>query len=100
MAAILHPPAEAVRTCAQGRSVYATAMRRYRALFAIDLSEASFARRGFTAGREAQCRLEDIGKTFLRGFNQALVEDDTETLQLSVERVEPDRRGFAVEGAA
>jgi hypothetical protein len=100
MAAILHPSAEAVRTRAQGRSVWATAMRRYRALFAIDLSEAGFAVRGFTAGREAQCRLEDIGETFLRGFNLALVEDDTETLQLSVERVEPDRRGFAVEGAA
>src|SRR5262249_7778121 len=36
----------------------------------------------------------------LTGFNQALVEEDVEMLQGAVDRVEPERRCFAVEGAA
>jgi hypothetical protein len=75
--------------------------RKFRSRFAIDLGQASFAARGFQPGSEpVRRRLELIGETFLAGFNSGLVEDDVEALQRAVSDVAPERRGFAVEGAA
>lgn len=64
-------------------------------------TEASFAKRGFVAGRDdARQRLEQIGVTFLSGYHAAL--EETEFIQLArrLETVEADLRGFAFEGAA
>lgn len=68
-----------------------------RALFGIARCEANFATRGFveaTAG--ARARLESIGHTFIDGYNAVLSAD----LDSELEQIDPELRGFAVEGAA
>jgi hypothetical protein len=68
-----------------------------RRLFGISRHEAEFATRGFTgAAPEARARLEAIGGTFIDGYNALLADD----LDARLEVVDPDLRGFAVEGAA
>jgi hypothetical protein len=74
---------------------------KYRSLFAIDTRQADFDVRGFPCGCEEQRReLEEIGKTFLIGYNCGLREETTETVQRVIDQAERHRRGFAVEGAA
>jgi len=68
-----------------------------RALFGISCSEADFATRGFVATDAGkQARLESIGRTFVDGYNAYLAE----ALDSCAAAVDPELRGFAVEGAA
>lgn len=70
-------------------------------IFGISDAETTFARRGFAPGEPArQARLELIGRTFVRGYHAALLDDDPERLAARLEEVESERRGFAYEGAA
>lgn len=72
-----------------------------RRLLGIPPAEATFARRGFRQGNpEASSHLEEIGRTFLHGYNTALVEDETGALVQMLNRTAPEFRGFAFEGAA
>lgn len=41
-----------------------------------------------------------MGRTFVRGYNMSLVEDDLRTLAGELDLVDPEFRGFAFEGAA
>ena len=69
----------------------------------LDLSpdEVSFARRGFCVTDEAaRLHLEDVGRTFVYGYNAALAEDGMGALALRLGQVPATRRGFAFEGAA
>jgi len=79
-----------------------TISQRWRSLFRIEMREASLAGRGFVASNDAVRRhLEQIGETFLIGFNEGLlVESDMAPLWRLVETICLDRRGFAVEGLA
>ena len=73
----------------------------FKLALAMPLSEASFPRRGFR-WRDAAVRthLEQIGGSFLRGYNLALEDRDGEMLTDGLEQVEHEFRGFAYEGAA
>ena len=64
-------------------------------------TEASFAKRGFSAGEDdARKRLEQIGITFLSGYHAALEETAFVSLARRLAAVETELRGFAFEGAA
>ena len=70
-------------------------------LLGIPLDEATFARRGFRRGdAKALPHLEEIGRTFLHGYHVALAEDEIGPLVNDLNRVAPEFRGFAFEGAA
>jgi hypothetical protein len=70
-------------------------------LLSIDPREVEFARRGFTcANPEIQARLENVGRIFLQGYSAALAHKDQGRLADLLNRVEPEDRGFAYEGAA
>src|SRR5690606_13116717 len=70
-------------------------------LFGISPAEATFARRGFESHDErTRCRLEQIGMTFLFGYHRALEAATPDALGVQLNTVEPERRGFAVEGGA
>jgi hypothetical protein len=79
-------------------------------LFGISTVETTFARRGFRGGEaKAQQRLEQIGRTFLRGYHAAITfgtaqgaiaHDNPEALVPQLNAVEAELRGFAFEGAA
>ncbi len=72
-----------------------------RPLFRLHAREASFARRGFTARSDADRRhLEEVGRTFLSGYNAALEEDAPDRLARRLDATDPVRRGFAWEGAS
>lgn len=74
--------------------------RRWRGFFVLAAREASFAVRGFPRHHDGIRRhLEHIGETFLAGYNCALLEDDARSVQDFVAELDPDYRGFAVEGA-
>lgn len=63
--------------------------------------EASFSRRRFHAGDPvARDRLENIGRAFISGYNQALNVDEPDALARQLELTELELRGFAFEGAA
>jgi hypothetical protein len=80
---------------------WSSLQRRLRSCFAIPPHQASFAARGFPCSNpESRDRLERVGKTFLAGFNCALIEDEPGAVRASVARVDPDHRGYAIEGAA
>jgi hypothetical protein len=67
----------------------------------INGREVTFARRGFSSVRpEVRDRLEHVGTKFLVGYHAALQENKLEALREKLERVEPEYRGFAYEGAA
>ncbi|HEX7335488.1 MAG TPA: DUF1702 family protein [Pyrinomonadaceae bacterium] len=79
-------------------SLLGQARRRF---LGLSPAEASFARRGFSAGEdEARRRLEKIGVTFLSGYHAALEETGLVTLAHRLATVETEFRGFAFEGAA
>lgn len=71
-------------------------------LLSISPKEATFERRGFLKGNsEAQQRLEKVGFTFLHGYHLALEEGrNLERLELELNLVKAEWRGFAFEGAA
>jgi enediyne biosynthesis protein E3 len=70
-------------------------------LLSINGREVTFARRGFSAVKpEVRDRLEHVGAIFLVGYHAALQENKLEALSEKLERIEPEYRGFAYEGAA
>lgn len=73
----------------------------WRRLFRLRPDEALFELRGFPVGSvEQQARLEHIGETFIVGFNRALCAAKPAELVEALETIDPEDRGFAVEGAA
>jgi hypothetical protein len=73
-----------------------------RTVFGISPEEASFERRRFRTGDATVIhRLERIGREFLAGYHAALEESSVTKLGARLNNaVEPERRGFAFEGAA
>jgi hypothetical protein len=70
-------------------------------IFGISPEEATFARRGFRGGDAVvRQRLEQVGYTFVRGYNAALEESKPQELEQRLNAVEREHRGFAFEGAA
>jgi hypothetical protein len=70
-------------------------------LLGIGPLEASFERRGFRpAAPAAQARLEEAGRTFIRGYRAALTDDAQPALERSLQMIDLELRGFAYEGAA
>ena len=70
-------------------------------VFGISPEEATFARRGFRdTDPRVQSRLEQIGRTFVRGYHAALEVSRPEILRLRLGEVEGELQGFAYEGAA
>ena len=79
-------------------SLLGQARRRF---LGLSPAEASFAKRGFSAGEEeARQRLEQIGVTFLSGYHAALEETGFVSLAHRLATVDAELRGFAFEGAA
>lgn len=71
------------------------------ALFGISPDEARVSRRGFEVGdHTVRARIEQIGETFVEGYDAALLDDEPARLAERLNRVEAERRGFAYEGAA
>lgn len=78
-----------------------TAGRLRKLVFGISPEEARFERRGFPPCEPAaRARLETIGRTFIRGYRAALADTRPEPLGAELDRLEPELRGFAYEGAA
>jgi hypothetical protein len=72
-----------------------------RQLLYIDVAEATFTRRRFHSKDDrARKRLEEIGTTFLLGYNAAIEENDLSLLVKRLSFIAQERRGFAFEGAA
>jgi hypothetical protein len=70
-------------------------------ILGISLREVTFQREGFTdGGREAQVRLEQVGRVFLQGYHASLNDEGPETLAFNLEAIDRELRGFAYEGAA
>ena len=70
-------------------------------LLGIAPDEASFERRGFSAPTvAARLRLEQAGRTFIRGYRAALADDRPAALETALDAIESEPRGFAYEGAA
>jgi hypothetical protein len=61
----------------------------------------SLQRNGFIdGGRDAQLRLEQIGRVFLQGYHASLDDEGPETLAYNLDTIDQEFRGFAYEGAA
>jgi hypothetical protein len=72
-----------------------------RHLFGISPGETLVERRGFAVSDpRIRSRIEEIGATFVEGYHAALLENDPQRLADVLNRIPPERRGFAFEGAA
>jgi enediyne biosynthesis protein E3 len=72
-----------------------------RRLFGIRTKEVTLEVRGFPAAEPAKRdRLERIGREFLAGYHVAMEEDGLPDMAARLDRVVPEFRGFAYEGAA
>ena len=90
-----------VRRHGNTRSTIFSLRRLRRQLLHIDTAEANFARRGFHWKDESKReRLEQIGSTFLFGYNAAIEENDLSVLAKQLNSIDKELRGFAFEGAA
>src|ERR1044071_2074193 len=70
-------------------------------LLRISPEETSFERRGFRCRDAAvRTRLEAVGSAFVRGYHEGLAADDTDQLGQRLEKLPPEQRGCAYEGAA
>jgi SagB-type dehydrogenase family enzyme len=68
-------------------------------IFLPDQSEATFAKRGFTApDATRQANIEKVGRIFLEGFEYGMAGLSLSAIESSLETVEPAFRGFAYEG--
>jgi enediyne biosynthesis protein E3 len=68
-------------------------------IFLPDQSEATFAKRGFTApDATRQANIEKVGTIFLVGFEYGMAGLSLAAIESSLETVEPAFRGFAYEG--
>jgi hypothetical protein len=75
--------------------------QRLKGFFRIDPSDARFAKRGFaSSSTEKQEHLEHIGEAFIGGYNLALETSDLAGLAHALKAFNPQRIGFAFEGAA
>jgi hypothetical protein len=68
-------------------------------ILGIGPEEASFERRGFALGAGPRGRLEQIGRTFIRGYRAALANDDPDALARALAPLDDELCGFAWEGA-
>jgi hypothetical protein len=69
-------------------------------LFGIDRSEVEFARRGFIVRSPAAVtQLERVAGFFVEGYMAGLDDPEPESLGHTLDRIEPEYRGFAFEGA-
>lgn len=76
-------------------------LRLRRRVMRISPAETSFARRGFRGSDPlARQHLEQIGATFLQGYDAAIAHDDLAELALRLNAIDAGLRGFAFEGAA
>jgi enediyne biosynthesis protein E3 len=72
-----------------------------RILFRIPAAETTFARRGFhNVNHKTSIYLEQVGRSFVYGYDAALANHDLHTLTQHLDGVEGKWRGFAFEGAA
>lgn len=72
----------------------------YKRCFGISSKEVTFEKRGFQRNSlESQQRLEQISHSFLWGYHGALSSKNIDLLELQLDQVEPEMRGFAFEGA-
>jgi hypothetical protein len=72
-----------------------------RRLFTLSPSEASFARRGFSApSREKQAHFEAVGRAFIHGYNIAVLEEDVGAVRAALAGTDRDLQGFVAEGSA
>ncbi|HWW19875.1 MAG TPA: DUF1702 family protein, partial [Steroidobacteraceae bacterium] len=70
-------------------------------LFGISGDQALFRRRGFKSARaKSQHVLEDIGKTFIDGYNFAVRSADPTLQSARLDSIPVDMHGFFVEGAS
>jgi len=70
-------------------------------IFLPDQSEATFAKRGFTApDATRQANIEKVGIKFLEGYEYGMAGRSLAAIESSLEAVEPAFRGFAYEGCA
>lgn len=70
-------------------------------LLGLSTAEVTFTRRGFQpAETHVQQHLEHIGMAFLHGYHAALRDTHADTLARCLHTLDPERRGFAFEGAA
>ena len=70
-------------------------------LFGIPLKEIRCERRGFDiVSTTAKMRIETIGETFVFGYHAALLDDHPHILEMTLNTVSSELRGFAYEGAA
>lgn len=72
-----------------------------RRIFGIPEKTIDFKRRGFRATPNyIRHRLEDVCGSFVAGYHSALESGSDHELEFRLNKVEPERRGFAFEGAA
>src|ERR1041385_5055218 len=91
-------PMQMLSTSSNEVSLLGQVRRRF---LGLSTTEASFARRGFSAREEkSRERLEHIGVTFLTGYHAALEETGPVSLARRLGTVDAEFRGFAFEGAA
>jgi hypothetical protein len=70
-------------------------------ILGISPEEASFSRRGFWhRDDDRRQHLEQVGRTFLQGYERALQERSCSTLESRLLEIDLELRGFAFEGAA
>jgi hypothetical protein len=69
--------------------------------FMLSVTEASFARRGFTTAHpERRQHLENIGETFIAGYNAGLLAQDILSVCAAIASTPSHFRGFCAEGSA
>ena len=74
--------------------------RLWASVLSVSIEEARFARRGFqSTSLLQQAKLENIGETFLTGFNLALREPNLERLSAEANTLPVEMSGFFYEGA-
>ena len=70
-------------------------------ILGMPTEEATFMRRGFRiAEPEVVHKLEQVGRSFLQGYKEALKSEELSSLVVSLDLVDLELRGFAYEGAA
>jgi hypothetical protein len=79
----------------------APSLRGPRSWLRISEEEVSIERRGFRCeSARARARLEEVGRSFLRGYHAALADSDPTALAERLDEAPPEFRGFGYEGAS
>jgi hypothetical protein len=69
-------------------------------ILGISPDEVSFERRGFATVPAPRRRLEEVGRTFVRGYRAAIADDEPDAIASALGDVDRELLGFAYEGAA